>query len=110
MKKLVLIAIMVLIVVVNKVFACSVHVNDLYEKNLLAAHGANHLALDLASVRSHQPPDYAQACEGADAYECPLYLCTSAKVIFAYSPSKFQHCNASVVVTRRQYMGSELPD
>lgn len=109
MKKLALIALLVLIVVVNKAFACSVSINDKAQKNLLIAHGASHLDIALTTVSDSGLVSYVRSFEGADEFECPQYLITSAKVSFKYRPSKFESCDASVIVTRRLYMGDEFP-
>lgn len=109
MQKLAIIIVMLLVVLVNKVFACSVSVNDNFQKNLLAAYGASHLDIALSTVSDTDVEDYARTFDGVDPYECPLYLETSARVSFQYSPKKFENCDASVVVHHRQYMGSVAP-
>lgn len=109
MKKLTIVVIFALMVLANKLWACSVSVDDNAQKNLLAAHAASHLDISLVSVSKTNVEDYARTFSGEDSYECPLYLVTTARVSFKYSPRKFQNCDASVVVTRRQYMGVDIP-
>lgn len=109
MKKLALVVIMALMVLANKLLACSVSVNDNAQKNLLTAHAANYLDVSLVSVTKTSAEEYGRSFIGEDSYHCPLYLQTRARISFKYSPRKFENCDGSVVVTRKQYMGAELP-
>ncbi len=91
--------------------ACSIGVNNNYQKNLLVAQAANELGIGLTSVTSTAVSAYGYETEGsAPVTECPLYFISRAHVSFEYSPAAGQNCSASIDVQMRDYMGEDLPD
>jgi len=99
----------VALILSHNVMACSVAVNDNYQKNLLIAHGASHLDVALSSVSSTTLSGYSRHFVGEIPYSaCPENLETSATISFRYSPARFQNCNATVTVTRVEFIG-EVP-
>ncbi|MGE3611796.1 MAG: hypothetical protein AB7I27_19560 [Bacteriovoracaceae bacterium] len=90
--------------------ACSVSVNDNFQKNLLIALGASHLDIPLTKVSATTLSGYVKSFEGADPVsECPQHLVTAASIHFKYSPSLYQTCEANVTVNRNYFIG-EIPD
>ncbi len=111
MKKIILVMAITLFLASKHLLACSVHVDDNYQKNLLAAHGAGHLTLSLASVSSTTITDYSKSFLGSvGPSHCPEYLKTKAKVKFKYSPTPLKTCESTVVVTRQEFMGDEITE
>jgi hypothetical protein len=106
MKKLAAALIVLVLALVQNVFACSVSVNDLYQKNLLTAHGASHLNISFSTVNSISITGYSKLFIGEDPVShCPEWLQTQARISFRYSPRKYETCDASLTVTRREFMG-----
>ncbi|GEM_PF-4498808 len=86
--------------------ACSVSVNDLFQKNLLAAYGVGHFGISLTSISGLIVTAYSKGLEEEDPSTlCPQYLRTQATVSFKHSPTKFQTCTKTITVNRRAFIG-----
>lgn len=97
------------LIAMKQASACSVAINDNYEKNLLVAQAASHMNISLAKVTSTTIAEYSRSLLGnIEPFDCPEFLSTQARISFKYKPKKNQNCDASVVVHHQQYMG-EVP-
>jgi hypothetical protein len=93
-----------------EVFSCSIGVTDNYEKNYLMGHAANHFRVSLADVTDLRIENYSRHVEEEDPESmCPLFLNTTGKVSFKYSPNRLKTCRASVVVLSKQYIWEPNP-
>lgn len=109
-QKVIILMALSLLVAWSDLMACSISVNDNLQKNLLAAFGASHLDLSLASVSKTTFHSYSKVAEEEDPDTlCPQYLRTTAKISFKYSPGVLRNCEATVKVSRRQFIG-EVPE
>lgn len=106
MKTAFLVLSFLILIAVNASMACSVSVDNTAQKNLLAAHGASYLDVDLTSVSSTSITGYHKMFAEEDpSSHCPTVLETEATVKFAYSPAAKEECEAQVKVSRRIYIG-----
>jgi hypothetical protein len=80
--------------------ACSVSVNDLAQKNELAAQAASHLDLSFTSISGTSFSDYQRSFSGAGGSQCPKFFHSSAVIQFQYALSSEESCDAQVTVKR----------
>jgi hypothetical protein len=110
-KKFALLAAFIAVTGLADAYACSVSVNDNYQKNLLVAHAASYYDLALTGVTSTAIVDYARSFEGAGGgASCPDYLVTEARVTLEHRPKVSEECSNAITVRIRSYMGDGLPD
>lgn len=110
-KKFALLAAFIAVTGLADANACSVSVDDNYQKNLLVAHAASYYDLALTGVSSTAIADYARSFEGGGGgASCPDYLVTEARVTFEHKPRVNQECSNTITVRIRSHMGDELPD
>lgn len=109
-KKFFILASFITIASVADVAACSMSVDDNYQKNLLVAHAASFNSLALTGVKSTAVETYAKTFEGGSGSGCPDYLVAEARISFEYAPKKNHECSAAVTVRSRIYIGNDLPD
>lgn len=108
--KVCLILFMVFMVSITKSFACSVRVDDNYQKNLLVAHAANYNDVSLIHASDISLTSYAKGFSGAvGGADCPDYLTTSARISMAHKPKATETCSYTLTVRIRTYVGEEMP-
>lgn len=89
--------------------ACSVSVNNTFQKNELIAKAASHLGISLDVVSAITISNYEKEFTGSvGPSSCPEYLEIGGRVNFKYSQGK-KSCSAIVEVHIKQYMGEEIP-
>ena len=110
LKNTLIVFFMILLATTGTGYACQISVNDNHQKNQLVAEAANELGLSLASMTSTALTGYSRSLEGSDAYDCPLFLVTQARIAFEYAPKRNETCSAAVTVTYRQYVGEITPE
>ncbi len=99
------------ITLIENAQACSMEINQLYQKNLLVAYAASEMNVNLAKASSIAVSAYAQTLSGeASAGSCPTHLNNQAQVVIKYKPNVFQQCTASVLVKKMEQIGGEMVD
>lgn len=89
--------------------ACSMSINQLYQKNLLVGYAASEMNVDLSKASSISISGYSQALSGEPtAGECPTVLQNQAQIILKYKPTLFNQCTVSLLVKKIEQIGGEM--
>ncbi len=109
-KKFVLMAALLAVTGMADAWACSVSVNDTYQKNLLVAHAAGFFDLALTDVEATSMEDYGRSFEGGSGGgSCPDYLVTEARVTITHKPKPSEECTSTITVRVSAYLGDGVP-
>lgn len=94
-----------------KAHACSISVNALIVKNLMATAAANEFGIALDKVTKITFSSYGWAGIGVEPEtECPLKIRSKAKVEIKYRPSATQSCQLAVNVVRLEDLSGTTAD
>ncbi len=89
--------------------ACSIQVNDAYQKNLLIAYAASEMGINLEKTFSMSATNYQLSFSGGSGGgSCPTHQHTEARVSLTYLKNKFTKCTMTVTVQRAEQIGETL--
>ena len=97
-------------VVTSTSFACSIQVDDNYDKNILVANAASFNDLSLASASEISITSFSRSFSGElTPSSCPNYMRSSARISMSSTPVPFQNCSYTVTVVINRFIGEVYP-